>query len=172
MEPQTIGVKLENLDRELRQVYESLRPERLAQQGAAPLHETLFEVYHSTLQRDFVGFKQLRLKLPDINAVDDFYLTAEHKHELSLFLEEALCNVGKHAQGATQLRVTCKQADGWCVLRVTDNGAGVSPSQPIKEQGGTKLAKNLAKKLGGTFKRSPNSPKGTICELTWPVGKT
>ncbi len=172
LEFQTIGTKLESLDNELRQVYESLRPERLAQQGAAPLHELLYEIYHSTLQRDFTGFKQLKFKIPDINPIDEFYLNAEYKHELSLFLEEALCNVGKHAQGATQLKVTCKQSDGWCCLRVTDNGAGVSTTQPIKEQGGTKLAKNLAKKLGGTFKRSPNSPKGTICELTWPVAKT
>jgi CHASE2 domain-containing sensor protein len=175
LEFQTIGTKLENLDRELRQVYESLRPERLAQQGAAPLHELLYEIYHSTLQRDFVGFKQIKLKLPDINPIDEFYLTAENKHELSLFLEEALCNVGKHAEGATQLRVTCKQDNGWCYLRIIDNGVGVSATQsmqPIKEQGGTKLAKNLAKKLSGTFKRSPNSPKGMICELTWPVAKT
>jgi CHASE2 domain-containing sensor protein len=172
LEFQTIGTKLEGLDNELRQVYESLRPERLAQQGAAPLHELLYEIYHSTLQRDFACFKQLKFKIPDIKPIDDFYLTPEYKHELSLFLEEALCNVGKHAQGATQLRVTCKQEDGWCCLRVTDNGVGISTAHPIKEQGGTKLAKNLAKKLSGTFKRSPNSPKGTICELTWPVAKT
>lgn len=172
LEPRVIGTKLESLDRELRQVYESLRPERLAKQGAAPLHELLYEVYHSTLQRDFAGFKGLKIKLPHINPVEDFYLTAEHKHELSLFLEEALCNVGKHARDATQLRVTCKQENGWCSLRVVDNGIGISPTQTIKEQGGTKLAKSLAKKLGGTFSRSPNKPKGTICELTWPVGKT
>ncbi|WP_019502604.1 CHASE2 domain-containing protein [Pseudanabaena sp. PCC 6802] len=172
LEPQVIGVKLESLDRELRQVYESLRPERLAKQGAAPLHELLYEVYHNTLQRDFAGFKGLKIKLPNINPVEDFYLTAEHKHELSLFLEEALCNVGKHARDATQLRVICKQENGWCSLRVVDNGAGISPTQTIVEQGGTKLAKSLAKKLGGSFTRSPNTPKGTICELTWPVGKT
>lgn len=172
LEFQTIGTKLESLDDELRQVYESLRPERLAQQGAAPLHESLYEIYHSTLQRDFVGFKLIKLKLPDINPIDEFYLNPEYKHELCLFLEEALCNVGKHAEGATQLRVTCKQEGGWCYLRVTDNGSGMSAVRPTKEQGGTKLAKNLAKKLGGTFKRSPNSPKGAICELTWPVAKT
>jgi CHASE2 domain-containing sensor protein len=172
MAPQAIGSKLESLDRELRQVYESLRPERLAKQGAAPLHELLYEVYHNTLQRDFAGFKGLKIKLPNINPIEDFYLTAEHKHELSLFLEEALCNVGKHALDATQLRVTCKQENGCCTLRIVDNGVGISPTQTIKEQGGTKLAKSLAKKLGGTFARSPNTPKGTICELTWPVGKT
>ncbi|NJL43046.1 MAG: CHASE2 domain-containing protein [Pseudanabaena sp. SU_2_4] len=146
LEFQTIGTKLESLDSELRQVYESLRPERLAQQGAAPLHELLYEIYHNTLQRDFAGFKHLKFKIPDINPIDEFYLNAEYKHELGLFLEEALCNVGKHAQGATQLRVTCKQSDGWCYLRVTDNGAGVSTTQPIKEQGGTKTSQKSGQK--------------------------
>jgi transposase-like protein len=31
---------------------------------------------------------------------------------------------------------------------------------------GTQLAKNLAKQLGERFRRYPNQPRGTVCELT------
>jgi two-component sensor histidine kinase len=97
LEPDDIAEKLRNLDRELRQVYESIRPDTIAKQASAPLHELLYQIYHKTLQRDFAGFEQLRIRIPDIHPMDDFYLDAEDKHELCDFLEEALCNVGKHA---------------------------------------------------------------------------
>ena len=42
-----------------------------------------------------------------------------------------------------------------------------SPQPSISKGRGTQQAKNLAKQLGGTFKRSPYRSKGTICELKW-----
>ncbi|PLS68570.1 MAG: hypothetical protein CV045_07200 [Cyanobacteria bacterium M5B4] len=162
----TIAAKLQQLDRELRSVYESLRPENLAKAASTPLHELLFEVYHRTMQRDFACFRSLKIKIPDINPINDRGLNGELKREICDFLEESLCNVGKHATGATRLVVVCKEINGKRSVKVIDNGAGL-PQGTTKVSGGTKHAYQLARRLRGKFDRRPNQPQGTICELEW-----
>ncbi len=162
----TIATKLHQLDRELRTVYESLRPENLAKAASTPLHELLFEVYHRTMQRDFACFRSLKLKMPDIHPINDRGLNGELKREICDFLEESLCNVGKHAIGATRLTVICKEINGKRSVKIIDNGIGL-PQGNLKVSGGTKHAHQLAKRLRGKFQRLPNQPQGTICELEW-----
>jgi two-component sensor histidine kinase len=109
-------------------------------------------------------------KTPTAN--DDSALTAPQKKELCAFLEEALCNVGKHAIGATRLRVVCKQEQEICHLQIVDNGAGLKVSAngtPTRVRGGTKHAIQLAKQMGGNFRRETSPPQGTICELSWSI---
>jgi two-component sensor histidine kinase len=93
-------------------------------------------------------------------------LSIEQKRELCQLLEEALCNVGKHAKGVTRLSATGIQKEGWYTLSIKDNGAGIHSSS---EGRGTKQCQNIAKQLGGTFKRESLKKKGTLCELAWPV---
>jgi two-component sensor histidine kinase len=63
------------------------------------------------------------------------------------------------------------------ILRVMDNGqasnAPVEQESPIEKAAGlgTKLAQNLAKQLGGQFRRYQPPSGGTVCELSWPVSK-
>lgn len=172
--------ELEQLNRELRAVYESVQRETLNQEEnlhlgsglelnlQAPLHEILYEVYSTTLERNFPCFKTLKVKVRTFEPIDAHNLTIEQKRGLCRFLEEALCNVGKHAKEVTRLNVMCIQKDGWCIVRITDNGVGI---QSRSEGRGTQQCKTLARQLGGTFQRIPLSPKGTLCELTWPVAK-
>lgn len=58
--------------------------------------------------------------------LSDRHLNVKHKRGICQFLEEALCNVGKHAQGATRLEVLCQQSDGRNMVRVTDHEIGCS----------------------------------------------
>lgn len=172
--------ELEHLDQELRAVYESMKRESLTQRESlclgqgieidlqAPIHELFYEVYTKTLERDFPCFKTLKVKVPSFEPIDFQHLTIEQKRGLCRFLEEALCNVGKHAIGVTRLNVTCTRQEGWYTLKITDNGRGVDS---ILESRGTQQSRNLARKLKGKFTRSPLLTKGTICELTWPVPK-
>jgi two-component sensor histidine kinase len=67
--------------------------------------------------------------------------------------------VGKYAVGATRLTVTCTQEQDWQVIRVADNGIGLSE------------ATETTKQLAGTFQRYPHQPKGTVCELKWRTRK-
>jgi CHASE2 domain-containing sensor protein len=142
----------------------------------APLHEVLYKVYCSTLERDLPHFKSIQFKIVQFDPLNTQQLRLEHKRGLCRFLEEALCNVGKHAAGATRLTVTCTQEGNQQVIRVSDNGVSIQADSDFlvdetKTGMGTQLANNLARQLGGTFRRYANSPKGTVCEFSWPVKK-
>ncbi|ARV61039.1 histidine kinase [Nostocales cyanobacterium HT-58-2] len=172
--------ELEKLNYELRGIYEFLQQEPLAQDNCLylgrglvlnlqdPIHEVLYQVYNHTLDRDFPCFKTLKVKIRTFEPIDDRYLNTEQKLGLCRFLEEALCNVGKHATGVTKLEVSCTTSEGWYTLSIIDDGLGMNSS---KEGQGTRQFRSLARQLRGKFRRSPLSPRGTLCELSWPVAK-
>jgi anti-sigma regulatory factor (Ser/Thr protein kinase) len=176
---------LQRLNQELRDIYGSVQQETnndelslptggmigLALQ--APLHELLYKVYCNTLERDLPYLRTIQHKIVQFDALDSRRLPLKQKRGLCRFLEEALCNVGKHAQGATRLTVICTQEGDEQVIRVMDNGDACNPIasdstglEPSKGMG-TQLANNLAKQLGGTFRRDRQHPKGMMCELRW-----
>jgi hypothetical protein len=169
--------ELEQLNQELRGIYEFWQQENLIQEVNLylgnniiinlqdPLHEILYQVYSHTLERDFPCFKTIKLKIRSFEIVDESNLTLEEKRGICRFLEEALCNVGKYATGVTCLKVTCSLSMGWYTLSIVDDGLGVNSA---KEGQGTKQFKNLARQIQGKFQRIPIYPQGTICELSWP----
>jgi CHASE2 domain-containing sensor protein/two-component sensor histidine kinase len=192
--------ELQRLSQELRAVYGSVQREAIADEPhlrmgsaielalQAPLHELLYKVYCNTLEQELPYLKTLKFKIVQFDPLNTSHLRLEHKRALCRFLEEALCNVGKHAIEATRLTVICTQEGDRQVIRVADNGRGKpsesetlslaqmdrdreiteDPNPKLQPSGlGTQLAKNLAKQLGGAFRRYPNQPKGTVCELTW-----
>ncbi len=174
-------LELNLLNRELREVNDAIRKETLHQTEGfyfssdldldlqLPLHEVLQQVYANTLDRDFPGFRTIKVCLPEFSPIDDRKLTLEQKRSLCRFLEEALCNVGKHAVDATKLWVFCGTEAGKRVIRVQDNGV---PDQGalVSNEGrglGTRQAKTLAKQIKGAFRRWDNQPQGMVCELVW-----
>ncbi|MEG4860662.1 CHASE2 domain-containing protein [Microcoleus sp. K1-B1] len=192
--------ELQRLNQELRAVYGSVQRDAIADEPhlrmgsaielalQAPLHELLYKVYCNTLEQELPYLKTLKFKIVQFDPLNTSHLRLEHKRALCRFLEEALCNVGKHAIEATRLTVICTQEGDRQVIRVADNGRGKpsqsetlslaqidrdretteDPNPKLQSSGlGTQLAKNLAKQLGGAFRRYPNQPKGTVCELTW-----
>ncbi|NDJ25323.1 CHASE2 domain-containing protein [Nostoc sp. B(2019)] len=172
--------ELEKLNHELRGIYEFLQREPPTQDTSLylgkslvlnlqdPLHEILYQVYSYTLEREFPCFKTIRIKIRTFEPIDERRLNIEQKRSLCRFLEEALCNVGKHATGVTRLEVTCSSSEGWYTLSIVDDGLGVSSS---REGRGTQQFRNLARQFKGKFRRVPLSPKGTLCELSWPVAR-
>jgi CHASE2 domain-containing sensor protein len=172
--------ELEKLNHELRGVYEFLQREPLSQDSRIylgrglelnlrdPIHEVLYQVYSHSLERDFPCFKSLKVTVRTFEPIDERYLGVEQKRGLCRFLEEALCNVGKHAIGVTRLEVTCTKNEGWYILSIVDDGLGINSS---REGRGTQQFRNLARQLRGKFRRSPLSPRGTLCELSWPASR-
>lgn len=172
--------ELEKLNHELRGIYEFLQQEPLMQDNCLylgkglvlnlqdPIHELLYQVYNHTLERDFSCFKTLRVKIRTFEPIDNGHLNTEQKLGLCRFLEEALCNVGKHATGVTRLEVACTTYEGWYTLSIIDDGLGINS---FKEGHGTQQFRSLARQLKGKFRRSPLSPRGTLCELSWPIAK-
>ncbi|BAZ08377.1 putative sensor with CHASE2 domain protein [Calothrix sp. NIES-4071] len=176
----TLHSQLKRLNQEIRDIGEHLKSETLNQEESLflisglklnlklPIHELLYEVYTSTLKRDLPYFENLKLKARSFEPIEDQHLNTEQKRELCQFLEEALCNVGKHAIGAKRVQAIGKENQGWYTLSIKDNGCGIKSNSENK---GTKQAQNLARKLGGNFKRERISPRETLCELTWPLKK-
>jgi CHASE2 domain-containing sensor protein/two-component sensor histidine kinase len=167
--------QLEALNRELRSVYESMKQELLSGNNRyvqTPLPELLYQIYEDTLRRDLPGFSSLKICVPpNFSSLADCPLTPEQKQGLCIFLEEALCNVGKHAIEASRLDVVCtRQQDEWS-LQILDNGVN-NPSSSHPHNGrGTDQAREIAASLGGKFDRRSRSPQGVACELTWPKSK-
>ncbi|WP_138498069.1 CHASE2 domain-containing protein [Nostoc sp. PA-18-2419] len=172
--------ELDKLNHELRGIYDFLQREHPTQDSSLylgntlvlnlqdPLHEILYQVYSHTLARDFPCFRTIKVKIRTFEPIDERYLSIQEKQGLCRFLEEALCNVGKHATGVTRLEVTCFSSEGWYTLSIIDDGLGVNSS---REGRGTQQFRNLAKQLKGKFQRVPFSSRGTICELSWPITK-
>ncbi len=182
---QQLRTELQSLNRELRGVYESMKQEMLTRSDSlylegnlvldlnTPIPELLYQVYELTLSRNFPCFVGIKTYIPpNFKTLEDCPLNLVQKRGLCLFLQESLCNVGKHALAATRLDVSCTREQGWYSLRIVDNGAGIS--NPLSMSGGgrgTDQSQELARQLGGKFQRLDNSPQGTICELTWPTAR-
>ncbi|MCC3433848.1 MAG: CHASE2 domain-containing protein, partial [Microcoleus sp. PH2017_04_SCI_O_A] len=187
--PPSFLTDLQRLNQELREVYGSVQRDAIADEPhlrmgsaielalQAPLHELLYKVYSNTLEQELPYLQTIKFKIVQFDPLNTSHLRLEHKRGLCRFLEEALCNVGKHAIAATRLTVICTQEGDRQVIRVVDNGNGKlseieatiqDSNTNIQSSGlGTQLANNLAKQLGGTFRRYQNVPKGTVCELSW-----
>lgn len=169
--------QFEKLNHEIRELSEYLKLEALGEKEVLrlgsgfildlnrPLHDLLYEVYSSTLERkDFENFQTIKVKIRNFDPIDDKNLTREQKRGICLFLEEALCNIGKHAKGVKRIQASGEYSGNKYYLWIKDNGSGIKSNLENK---GTKACKILAKQLKGNFRRESLSPKGTICELSW-----
>ena len=178
---ETIILQLERLNREIREIGDFLKKEALNSEEvlrlgsglsldlSKPVNELFYEVFSSTLQRDDLKyFSDIKVKTRSFEPVDDKYLSIGFKRELCQFLEESLCNVGKHAKGVKRIQVVGKINQGCYSLSIKDNGCGIKSLEVSK---GTKQSKALANKLSGQFIRRSILPKGTLCEISWPLTK-
>lgn len=137
------------------------------------LEEILYQVYRNTIILKLPHYLGIKFKIVKFEHMNSKNLTVEQKRSLCRFLEEALINVGKYAQGSTRLKVICMQTETTNIIRIEDNGIGLEPQKSMSQTGGgTKQARDLAKQLNGNFRRYPSQPKGTICELTWSVNQS
>jgi CHASE2 domain-containing sensor protein len=178
--------ELVTVDRELREIHDSLRKEMISKEAIfyvdadkiisadTSINELLEEVYFTTLNRGLPGFEKIKVKVKSFELSNESRLGLRDKQEIVRFVEEALCNVGKHAIGATRLTVICKQDQGHYLIQVIDNGSGidareVDSTSKLVGQYGTDHAQRLARRLGGIFLRSSVQPRGTCCELRWPM---
>ncbi|WP_414567347.1 CHASE2 domain-containing protein [Nostoc sp. CCY 9925] len=176
-----LKLQLEKLNYEIREIGEYLKLEALSQDESLrlgsglkldlkrPIHELFYAVYSSTLERqDLEYLKNIKVKIRTFEPVDDKCLSVNNKQELCLFLEEALCNVGKHAKGVKRIEAIGKKDEDFYILKIQDNGPGLVS---YIENKGTKQLRNIAKNLGGDFRRESITPKGTVCEISWKLRK-
>ncbi|MDY6938343.1 MAG: CHASE2 domain-containing protein [Cyanobacteriota bacterium] len=168
--------ELEKLNREIRAVGDRLEKQVPTQKSFhlgsqltlnldRPIDELFYEIYSNTLDRDLAYFESIKITEVKFDTIDDDYLSLEQKQELCYFLQEALCNVGKHAKRTTQLIVTGKQNDGYYTLRIADNGEGKASNYHGR---GKKQSSKLVHMLHhGKINSGRLNPKGYKCCLKW-----
>ncbi len=164
--------QLHVMNQELRSVYEFMYQSLIKGENPyieRPIQDLLYEVYDSTLRRDLPGFLTIKTFIPpDFSPLNDAILTDDQRQGLCMFLQEALCNVGKHAMETSCLDVVCKCNDYHYYLQIIDNGTSNFLEESHSRIGrGTEQAKELARSLKGAFGRRSLLPQGMICELTW-----
>lgn len=172
--------KLQQLDGDLREIYERLLKEALPQTDRLPLasgyvvdlrnplHEVLQEVCNETLKRPFPGFETIKVKVIKFDPFEVDNISSDQKEELCRFLEEALCNIGKHAKGANRLTVIGQATAVENLIEIKDNSSASAEHLDQRVSGrGTQQARTLARQLQGNFERV-FSTAGTHCTLRWP----
>ena len=81
-------------------------------------------------------------------------------------LREALSNAARHAQ-ASRIDVSVDvDAEGFLIVRVTDNGVGIPPDG---RRSGLRNLRLRAEKLGGELRLGPAGADGAGTELVWRV---
>lgn len=174
--------KLVRLSQDIREIGDTLKGESLRYEQSLflksstgnsinlsdELHELLYQIYSATLQRDFKNFRHIKTRIRAFDAISISQNNFSLKREICRYLEEAICNVGRHAIKPTRLIVTGQhhKKKGFYILTVQDDGLIKLKGSRTPGQG-TKSAIRLAKKLNGEFKREHIPMKGTLCQLRW-----
>jgi signal transduction histidine kinase len=91
--------------------------------------------------------------------------------ELLRVLQEALTNVGKHAD-ATVVRVSAEVGDGELLLSVADNGRGFRPGETLGDGMGMQGMKERARLMGGELRVNSEPSAGTQVRLSVPMTMT
>lgn len=175
-----ISQQLEDLNHKIRQIGESLQQDPTIE-GVdremlvlgngdrlnlnIPLNDLFYSVSERTLNHD--RYICLKIKVVDFQEIPtESKLSIDDKHQLCQFLEEAIGNVGKYAEGATRLQLLGRIEGNIYRLSIEDNGLG-RISDRVGE--GTKKAQLLAARLKGNFTRTQKSTQGVICAIEWSL---
>lgn len=96
---------------------------------------------------------------------DDSIFDKIQKLNIFRIIQEALHNVMKHSK-ATEVKVSVKKIKSKIVVKIVDNGCGVSNKDSDKNKGlGINSMQYRANQIGATFKIKANKPKGTCVEV-------
>jgi len=139
--------------------------------------EVDLQIYLGSLIRELEGStggsaKQLHI-VADLAPTS---LSADKAVALGVIVTELITNAVKYAypQGAGDIRITLRPADGSISLCVEDDGIGYNPSDGPKGTGlGTRLLHAMASNLGATITTGPSDPiasSGFRVVLQWSVG--
>ncbi len=106
-----------------------------------------------------------RVELDD----SDLVLPAPSSIALYRVAQEALTNIGKHAQ-AKNVTVSLRRDDGAWILRIADDGVGID-SQKSKNPAGFGLLamRERVRALGGAFSLEGRAAQGTVIEARLPA---
>jgi signal transduction histidine kinase len=169
---------LEGLDREidgLRHLITELRPAALDDLGLTAALQALARRARAMDGLDVQIEIDLNHHDPPSERDGARRLDPELESTIYRIVQEALTNVGRHAQ-ATRAQVTVSERDGVVSATVTDDGRGLPDASQLGPRGdgleggfGTSGMRERAEIVGGELELSPAPGGGTIVRLTVPL---
>ena len=143
---------------QVRDIARGLRPEALDEFGLRPALVSLGSGFAE--RAGLVVRRRLTTELPA--------LPREVELVIYRVAQESLTNVVRHAQ-ARAVELELDRRDGTVVLRVRDDGRGITPGSE-QRGGGVRGMTERAMLVGGRLTCEPVSPRGTEVRLEVPVG--
>jgi signal transduction histidine kinase/ligand-binding sensor domain-containing protein len=140
--------------------------------AANPRNDTLDSLvqYISHYSDDFCEAASLPCRLDLPTEVPALPLTAEVRHNLFMFVKEALHNVVKHAR-ASEVRLSLNLHDGFLELRVVDNGAGFKVDSAANPRGGLANMRHRMETIGAALHIKSAPGAGTAIHARWAYPK-
>lgn len=129
---------------------------------ALPLADLIARVVDDFGQRSSLRVEFVAEELPAS-------IPARQQAELLRVVQEALTNVGKHAD-ATMVRVHAARDDGELVVTVTDNGRGFDPVAVRDDGLGLRGMEERARLMGGQVGITSELSDGTSVSVRLPLG--
>jgi signal transduction histidine kinase len=174
---ETVDVVLEGLDREidgLRHLITELRPAALDDLGLQAALEALARRAQAMdgldVQIDIDLFGGERSAADGARRLDP-----ELESTIYRVVQEALTNVGRHAQATTAV-VSISEGEGVVCVSVTDDGRGMGDASRLGPRGdgleggfGTSGMRERAELVGGELELAPAPEHGTVVRLTVPL---
>ncbi len=154
-----MGLYIDDIINKVRKISTELRPDILDKLGlieAISWHADEFEK---------------RSKIKCICNLVDSEITLSPEKSISIFriFQETLTNVARHS-GATEIKIDLTIQHGWMVLRVNDNGRGITESEIEKSSSlGILGMRERVLILGGVLNINGEKNKGTIIDVKLPL---
>lgn len=98
-------------------------------------------------------------------------LSFGQRAEVFRIVQEALANVRKHAQANT-VSIACERSDGWCRVRIKDDGVGFALARLGDDSGmhvGTSIIRERAARLRGQVMIESQPGHGTTVTVSIPL---
>jgi signal transduction histidine kinase len=156
----SVSTLLETVIGDVRRIARHLRPLVLDELGLGAAVEWLVDDFRERTS----AVCDLELRIEDQNLDSDCSVA------LFRILQEALTNVARHAE-AKRVRVVLIEREEEILLRIEDDGKGISPDYLRSHAFGVLSMKERALRLGGEFQISPAEPTGTVVSLRIPRGR-
>ena len=136
-----------------------------------PANDTLegLITYFCKYAQDYAGMAGLHYRLEVPPQLPETAISPELRHNVFLAAREAVNNVVRHAQ-AESLRIRVKLTPATFTLEIADDGRGPAGMGDKKSRNGLRNMRKRMEDVGGSFEISPAGERGTLVQLTAPIG--
>lgn len=150
---------IDDIINKVRKISTELRPDILDKLGLVEAIE-----WHA-------GEFEKRSKIKCITDLENIEISLNPEKSISIFriFQETLTNAARHS-GADEIKIDLEVQNGWMILRVADNGRGITENEIEKGSSlGILGMKERVLILGGIWNIKGENKKGTIVDVKIPI---